>query len=429
MTMNNGDAMREIRFIHCADLHIDSPFKGLSEIHPDLRNMLYQSTFESFNNIVELAIEKAVDCVLISGDIYDCTDKSLQAQIRFRNGLQRLSDAGIHSFVVYGNHDPLDSWSATLKWPDNVTIFGGDKVERCALTKGGEPIAQIYGISFQKKDIRDNLALQFERQDDDVPAIALLHTNVGENTGHEPYAPATVKELSSSAMDYWALGHVHKHEILKSANPAIVYPGNSQARNPRETGAKGCCLVTLYPNRACDVEFVATDVVRYRSDSLDISDCSDADDVMNSIKRRCQEISDEMEDRHAIIRLSLTGRSDLHPELQRGDNVRDVLAEVRNFYEGKEPWIWLEKLTLNTQGSYALEALRRGNEFIADIIALFDELENEESNHWKEIQEVLKAPFATWQGQRYLEKLSKEELSELATESRNWLLDRLITSK
>jgi len=422
--------MREVRFIHCADLHIASPFKGLSEEMPqEFKDILRQSTFRSFGNIVELAIKKAVDCILVSGDIYDAADKNLQAQIRFRDGLRELSDAGIHGYVIHGNHDPLDSWSATLKWADKVKIFGGDKVERCVLEKSGQPIAQIYGISFPKRDINDNLALQFERQDDDIPAIAVLHTNVGMNTGHEPYSPATIEELVSKGMDYWALGHVHKYEILKTANPAIVYPGNSQARNPRETGAKGCCLVTLYPNGDSDVEFISTDVLRYRSDNLDISDCSDVDDVMNLIKERCQEISDDMEGRHAIIRISLTGRTDLHPELQRGDNVREVLTEVREFYEGREPWIWLEKLTLNTQGSYDLEVLRRGNEFIADIIALFDELENEESDHWTEIQEVLKAPFATWQGQRYLEGLGKEELLALATESRNWLLDRLITSK
>jgi len=113
--------MKSIKFIHCGDLHIDSPFKGISEIDPVLHDLLYRSTYESFNNIINLAIKEKVDCVLIAGDIYDSADKSLQAQLKFLEGLQRLSDDGIPSFVVHGNHDPLESWSATLEWPPDST--------------------------------------------------------------------------------------------------------------------------------------------------------------------------------------------------------------------------------------------------------------------------------------------------------------------
>jgi len=157
--------MRQIRFIHCADLHIDSAFQGLSEIHPALRDLLYHSTFQSFSNIVDLAVAQDVDCVLIAGDVYDSVDKSLQAQLRFRDGLQRISDQGIPTFVACGNHDPLDSWSASLGWPENVTIFEGDHVQRVPLEKNGEVLAQVYGISYCTRDTYDNLALKFERKD------------------------------------------------------------------------------------------------------------------------------------------------------------------------------------------------------------------------------------------------------------------------
>ncbi len=417
--------MREIRFIHCADLHIDSPFKGLSEIHPELKDLLYQSTFKSFNNIIDLAIKEAVDCVLISGDIYDGADKSLQAQIRFRNGLQRLSDADIPSFVIFGNHDPLDSWSATLEWPEGVKIFG-DEVEKVTLDKDGEVIAYVYGISFSKRDVYDNLALKFKIDDIDKPAIGLLHANIGENTGHEPYAPASKEDLISKGIDYWALGHVHNYMIINESNPAIVYPGNSQARNPRETGTKGCCIVTLDPSGNCEVDFIATDVVRYKSDSLDVSGCSSIDDVMNSIKDKCEKIAGEMDGRHSMIRLSLTGRSDLHSELQRGDNLNDLLTEVREHLEGRDPWIWLERLKLNTAGTYDLDVLRKGSDFVADVISIYDELEDENNHDWDEIFHVMEPLFKTWQGQKYLEELSRKELLELAIGARNATLDKLV---
>ncbi len=418
--------MRPIRFIHCADLHIDSPFKGLSVVHPDLKQIICQSTYLSFSHIVERAIKEEVDCVLISGDIYNSADKSLQAQIKFRNGLQRLSDAGIQIFIVYGNHDPMDSWSASLIWPDKVTIFDGDRVGHYPLIKEGEIIANIYGISFPTRDIYANLVLRFKHQKDGLPAIGLLHSNVGKNTGHKPYAPASIEDLSSAGMDYWALGHVHKHIILKEGNPAIVYPGNSQAINAAEEGAKGCCLVTLYPGGECDTEFVPTDVFRYKSASLDISGIPGLDALINSIKERCEKILDEMDGRHAIIRLSLTGRTGLHKELQRGNNIDELLEEVRRSFEGGEPWIWLERLILKTAGNYDMEILRQGGNFISDLVCLYDELAEAGSKHWEDILKARESLFSNWQGARYLEELSREELLKLIEDARNCTLDSII---
>ena len=417
---------RNIRFIHCADLHIDSPFKGISEVHPELRELLYQSTYQSFNNIVELAIKEEVDCVLIAGDIYDSADKSLQAQIKFRNGLQRLAGIGIQSFIIYGNHDSLDSWSATLEWPENVIRFGGDDVECYPLMRNGEEIAQIYGISFPTRDVTDNLSLLFEREEHSIPAIGLLHTNLGENTGHKPYAPASREDLISRRMDYWALGHVHDHRILNDGNPAIVYPGNSQARNPKETGVKGCCLVTLDQSGDCDIEFIATDVIRYKSDYLDISTFTSIDEIMNTVRGKCEDIAGEMDGRHAIIRLSLTGRTDFHWELQRGDYLQELQAQIRESFEGRNPWIWLEKLTLGIAGTYDIDDIRHGSDLIADIISLYDELEDDDCEQWEGIHEILKPLFTTWQGQKYLEELTQEELLALAKEARNWTLDKMV---
>lgn len=418
--------MRPIRFIHCADLHIDSPFKGLSEVHPDLKSIVCQSTYLSFKHMVELAIKEAVDCVLVSGDIYNSADKSLHAQIRFRNELQRLSDAGIPSFIVYGNHDPLDSWSATLIWPEKAIIFGGDDVGHHSLVREGKIVAHIYGISFRTRDIYDNLSLLFEHKDDGVPVIGLLHSNIGKNTGHKPYAPASMEDLSSKVMDYWALGHIHNHIILKENNPVIVYPGNSQAINANETGAKGCCLVTLYHGGECDIEFVPTDVFRYKSASLDISNISTHDAVMNSIKEKCENILDEMDGRHAIIRLSLAGRTNLHRELQMRNNINELLEEVREYFEGRQPWIWLEKIILKTAGTYNIQALRQGGGFLSDIICLYDELAELGSEYREDILKAQEPLFSNLQVGRYLEELSPEELLKLIEEARNWTLDSIL---
>jgi len=380
--------MKPVRFIHAADLHIDSPFKGISEIHPDLGELLYQSPYQSFNSIVDLAIREKVDCVLVSGDIYDSADKSLRAQLKFRDGLNRLSNKGIPTFIVCGNHDPLNGWSATLEWPEDVFMFSGDR--------------------------------------ENVPCIGLLHTNIGTNTGHIPYSPCTVEDLSTRGMDYWALGHIHVHTILKTSNPAIVYPGCSQSRHPGEIGEKGCCLVTLESGTDPDIQFIPTDIIRYKSDVVDIASCVTIDDVISSIENKCEEIATNMGERHAIIRVSLVGRADLHTELHKGNIVGDILERVREDVEGRIPLIWLERLILSTAGTYDLETLRRGNDFIADIVSIYDELEDAEGESWQEIQRTLAILFSNWQGKNYIEELSKEELLELAREARGLALDKLI---
>lgn len=418
--------MRPVRFIHCADIHLGTPFKGLSELNPELGDLLHQSTYSSFDNIVNLAIKEQVDCVLIAGDVYDSEDKSLQAQLKFKDGLSRLSETGIRTLIAYGNHDPLSGWSATLKWPKEVSAFPGDKVKSIPLLDQGETIAVVYGISFAKKDVKENLSLRFAPTETGIPRIGLLHANVGSNTGHDPYAPCSIEDLSSISIDYWALGHVHQGYILKPSNPAIVYPGCSQSRSPREVGSKGCCLVTLELGSDPIIEFVPTDIVRYVSDSIDISTCLSLDEVIDAVGQKCTEISDESDGRNVIIRLSLIGRTTLHSQLQRENSISDMVGNIREQLVGREPYIWLDKLSLDTAGTYDLNSLRQGNDFIADIISVCDELDNPQSQDWQELNEIFQPLFDKWRGHEYLEELSHDSLVNLAGGAKERILDMLL---
>ena len=418
--------MRPVRFIHCADLHLGTPFKGISELNPDLADMLYQSTYMSFDNIVTLAVEEKVDGVLIAGDVYDSEDKSLQAQLRFRDGLSRLSDAGIRTLIAYGNHDPLNGWSATLKWPEGVFAFPGDKVECISLQEQDETIALVYGISFAKRDIKENLSLGFAPTDESIPRIGLLHANVGTNTGHEPYAPCSIEDLCNNRIDYWALGHVHQSSIIRPANPAITYPGCSQSRSPRETGSKGCYIVTLEFGDDPIIKFAPTDVVRYISDSIDISACLSLDEVVDSAVEKCEEMSAKSDGRSLLVRLWLKGRTALHSQLQRANSIPDLLGSIREQLANREQWVWLDRLNLDTAGTYDLDSLRQGKDLVADIVSVFDELQNPGSQRWKELRETFQPLFTKWPGRGYIEELSPDELLGLANKAREQLLDLLL---
>ena len=260
--------MARLRFVHAADLHLDSPFRGIrSEAPPQVAEELHRATFEAYANIIALCLEERVDALLVAGDIYDGADRSLRAQLKFVDGLNRLDAAGIRSFICHGNHDPLDGWEARLDLPQGCVRYGREVT--------GEPVfrdepdrAMVYGISYPTREMRENLAPLFATPAASGFGIGLLHANVGGNTDHDPYAPCSVSDLAETGLDYWALGHVHTRQVLREEQPTIVYPGNPQGRNPRETGERGIYLVEVNDYGAVSLDFRPVDVVRW--DSLEV---------------------------------------------------------------------------------------------------------------------------------------------------------------
>ena len=318
--------MTSFRFLHCSDLHIDSPFKGLSLVQPSLAEKLRSSTYQAFQNVVNRALQEEVDAVLIAGDIYDGSDRSLQAQLKFRRELQKLSEVGIDTFIVHGNHDPLDGWAASLDWPKRVYVFSGAQVECRPVTKNGTVRAYVHGISYLQRDVKENLAQKFKRASSECFDIGLLHTNVGNQDAHVNYAPCSIDDLVSRNMDYWALGHIHRFQVLRESNPAVVYSGNTQARHMRETGEKGCCLVTLHKNASPEIQFIPTDVVRFFQGELDLSGSISLDEVITGVRGECERFAGQVKDRDIFINLTLNGRTRVHAELIR-DNTLEVLQE------------------------------------------------------------------------------------------------------
>ena len=424
--------MAAIRFIHCADLHLDTPFRGLSDVDDERGKALREATFKSFDNIVTAAITNEVDFVVIAGDIYDSADRGLRAQFKFQQGLERLDAHDIQVFIACGNHDPLGGWSASIEWPASVHTFAGDHVDMRQATRGGHVIANLHGISYEQEAVRENLAARFRRPEDTIPAIAVLHANVGGDPTHPAYAPTTVEELADKGFDYWALGHVHAHRVLRSAGPAIVYPGCSQSRHPNETGAKGCCLVTLAPAAPPDIRFIPTDVVRYHRATLDISICESHDAVRFAIGAKCQALLQEDQGRHAIIRLTLSGRTGLHHELTRPVAQQELLQVIREDLDGWQPWAWVERLIIDTRGTYDLEEQRRREDFVGDLMAVYDMLLDPATGMLAERIMELDNILATWQGYRFLKdpssglSITPDEMALLADQARRMTLDLLV---
>ena len=369
--------MQPFSFIHTADLHLDSPFSTLGRENPDLAAIMRSATFEAFENIIKLSIEKKVDFLLVAGDVYDGADKSLRAQVKFRDGLKRLSEAGIRTFVVHGNHDPLNVWSSSLDWPPGVHLFG-DIVETIPVKKDENLLAFIQGISYPQKDERRNLSSLFKRTDSAFH-IGLLHANVGSETGHEPYAPCSLEDLRRGNIDYWALGHVHNSKILSRDLPFILYPGNTQGRNIRETGEKGCYLVRVDEDRDIEWEFHATDAIRWVTSEISINNIRSEQDLINALDRACLDISGNASGRPSIARISLTGSGPLSKTLGDVNMLSDLLEMAHETGMSYSPFVWVEHIKLRIVPELDLSFRKGQRDFIGELIRYSSELSEDET--------------------------------------------------
>jgi len=300
-----------MRFLHAADLHIDSPLRGLSAEAGAPVDHLRGATRLAFNALIDLAIRTPVDFVLLCGDIFDVDWGDYRTGLFFRAGLVRLSQAGIRVFLIQGNHDAQGVITRQLEWPSNTKVFSSRTAETARLDDLG---VAIHGRSFPNRAVTEDLAKDYPEAIDGYFNIAMLHTSMGGRQGHDSYAPTTVDVLVSKNFSYWALGHVHQREILLES-PWIVYPGNIQGRHANETGPKGCVLVSdeaANGRAGLSVEFVPLDVVRWSRIEIDASQILRPEHLGSAFREALFPQIVGAADRLHAVRVVLRGASPLH---------------------------------------------------------------------------------------------------------------------
>ncbi|QGQ97407.1 DNA repair exonuclease [Paenibacillus psychroresistens] len=433
--------MKAFRFIHAADLHLDSPFVGMAELPLGIRESLRQSTFKAMANLVELAIQQSVDFVLISGDVYDLADRSLRAQIRFQKALQRLSAAGIASYIVHGNHDPEDGRAARLNWPTLAYFFSAREVESLPVKLEGKgTVAQIYGISYATAAVTENLAKRITEKyqqnigsHSDLFRIGLLHTNVEGNQAHANYAPCSIQDLLGSGMDYWALGHVHTRQVLNT-EPAIVYPGNLQGRSIRETEAKGCYIVDVSEFGEAKLTFHALDAIRWQQRSISIQGIHTEQELKERFELELEKAREDAAGRASIIRITLTDRGPIHVTLQkksvldelitelREDEVRRLenlgslnvgLIELDGIVETADPltgnYVWIESVQVHSGLEVDKNLLLDQESFLGDLLRLSESILTDEALLAAFCAETLDPLFTQSKAAKYLSGVGREE--------------------
>lgn len=365
------------RFLHAADLHLDTPFEGIRRVEPFVADALRDASLRAFESLVALAIAREVAFVVLAGDIYDGPERGVRAQLVFRRGLERLSEAGIATFVVHGNHDPVEvGWSAIRSWPERVTVFGPDEVTAVTIERDGQPLATVHGISYPTRAVAENLALRFARRDLPGFQIGVLHANVGGDPQHAPYSPCSLEDLKAAGLDYWALGHIHARQVLAAGDPWVVYPGNLQGRSPKasERGPKGALIVEVDGTSVAPPEFVALDRVRFAAVEADIGEAGDLADVQELLTELAIGQTQAADGRSVLLRATLVGSGPTADDLRRPGAVAELLGALRDGVSRDEPFVWWEHLVDATRPALDLDALRRRGDFPGELLQVADSL-------------------------------------------------------
>lgn len=363
-----------MKFVHAADLHIDSPLRGLERYDGAPVERARLATRMALENLVDLCIKEEVAFLVVAGDLFDFDWRDFNTAHFVVNQFQRLKRLEIPIFVIRGNHDSRDEMSYKVPWPDNLKLLDHRKPETVIMESLG---VAIHGMSFPKRELKENLVPLYPKPIDDLLNIGLLHTNATGSLDHDPYAPCGLDELCGKDYNYWALGHIHKRETLHEF-PHVVYPGNTQGRHVRERGEKGCVLVTVADGEISSLEFRPTDVLRWRRETLDLEPDDGIDDLHDKVEARLRAIADEVDGRLTAVRLEVQGRCRAHQRLTDEARRDEAIAHIRALPGEFTDNLWVEKIKLDTRIPLDLDKLRRGQDLLGDLLRAIDEIADDD---------------------------------------------------
>lgn len=424
------------RFVHTGDLHLDSPFAGLGgQVPASIAEALRTSTLRAWDNVVALALDEEVDCFLVAGDAFEGATRTLPGQIAFRDGLKRLSDAGIPSYVVTGNHDHEGGYIPAVEWPELVHRFSAHEVEAYPVLRDGREIARVYGQGYRKQVIRENLAAGFRREPDAPFAIGLLHTQIGVAGEVNDYAPCSMADLQRADMDYWALGHVHKHSVERAAKPTVVYCGNPQGRDPGEVEPRGCYLVTVDDDGTVTPSFRPVDVVRWQRVDVPVGLLEGDEAIANAITDAVDEVQSRA-GRSVVARVRLTGAGPAHKVLSRSGGLAGVAEVVRGALGEGAPFAFVESITDATRPPFNRDERAATDDFLGNVLRYSDELrarieagpEQDVTGGDNELDALVEYLWASNRGRPYLgrRRLSRADLLEILGRAESMVVDSLV---
>ena len=375
-----------------------------------------------------MAIDEGVAFILLAGDLYNGDWKDYNTGLFFARQMARLRDAGVQAFVVNGNHDAANQFTKSLRTPANVRRLSTSKAETVLVEEQG---VAIHGRGFASKATLENLVDSYPDQIPGYFNIGMLHTSLDGREGHAPYSPCSLDSLRSKHYQYWALGHVHRREQV-CADPWVIFPGNTQGRHIRETGPKGCTLVTVEDSEVMAVSERHLDVIRWNWCAIDVSGAMTKEAVLEWVARAVEQEVARADDRLLALRIDLRGQTPAHAacvaHLEQFEN--DIRALV---VDGHGDSVWVEKIVLGTH--LDRPEIRADNAAFARLLGAIATIDGHEESlvlelatEFTELRGKLPSELLT-QGEEPIDPTSPTVLRDVIAQARETLLARLTSTE
>lgn len=362
-----------MKIIHAADLHLDSPLVGLERYPGAPVDTIRGATRRAFRNLVALCLETDAKLLLIAGDVYDGDWRDYSTGMFFVSELGRLRDAGCRVVVVRGNHDAASQITRHLELPGHVREL---PMARPGSVRFEDLGVVVHGQSFKDRSTVEDLASHYPDPLSGFFNVGLLHTSLTGREGHHDYAPCTVDVLRSRGYDYWALGHVHRREVV-STEPWVVFPGNLQGRHVRETGEKGATVLELSSGRVESVTHVPLDVVRWEVCEVDGAAAANADDLVDLARSALDGAVTRAGGRAVAARVVVKGESRAHAALVAHPD--QWIAQIR--LAGRDVAgddLWVESVRFATAPVVDRARLAARDDAVGQIVRALSELRADE---------------------------------------------------
>lgn len=376
--------MISIKFIHTADIHLGS----ILNVQNEKLEYFDRAVYEGFEKIVYYAIYNKVDFIIISGDLYDADGVYLKAEKFFIDECKKLQEKDIDVFIIGGNHDSFISQKEIFKLPKNVYIFSSGEAEAVEVKdKNFNIIARIIGQSYRAKADSRKLHMDYKAPCDGIFNIAMLHTQLSKNNLN--YVPCSLNELlSNENIDYWALGHIHKNEVINSTRPYVVFPGTPQGRDMGETGLSGCFLVDVNKDKEASIKFIPTSSVIWEKIIIDINDDCDKEpknltELIEIIEKKANKLLLENNEelmkivKGYCIRWIVSGKLDISIVDDLYDAQNSIIEELNSKFMNRYPFIYTDSIDFRVTNSKAVKELMEQRPIAVDIYELKEKIKND----------------------------------------------------
>jgi len=357
-------------FLHAADIHLDSPLRGLARYEGAPVDAIRGATRKALENLIDVALREEVAFVVIAGDLYDGDWPDFDTGLFFVGQMRRLREAGIPVLGVHGNHDAASKITRRLPLPENVYFFPTAAPETRRVD--GLDVA-VHGQSFESQCTVDDLAKKYPAPVPGCFNLGVLHTSMTGREGHDNYAPCAEACLRESGYDYWALGHLHQREVMPGERPTVAFPGNIQGRHIRETGPKGCLLVRVDDANGVSWEFEPLDVLRWELSHVSVDDAQSESDVLDRVDEALRSLVASAEGRLIAARVVLSGTTPLALNLAANPRqwAANIQARALDIGAGS---LWVEKIKVDTLDPNDNDCERNDDTPLAELTSMVAEL-------------------------------------------------------